>query len=207
MAYNYVEIKNFQGLFLQANTFSVPDGALEIASNVVIAQDGVIAKRRGNYTFHTPASSTLNNLFLYQSNLLALLNTRIDRISTTGVATTLTGETVALSARVGRSAEQNSNLYFTSDNGVMKLTAFNSAVFKSGIAPALDIRGKRKVFSTGNFLEVGNQVGYRVLFGTKDANNNLVLGAPSDFLYVTGVTANSGVRLEFSIPSEVSSNF
>jgi hypothetical protein len=205
MAYSYVEMKNFKGLYLQPNTFAVPDGALEIASNAVIAQDGVIAKRRGLYTFHTPASSTLNNLFLYQSNLLALLESRIDRISSSGVATTLTGETVAETGRTGRAAESNNNLYFTSNNGVMKLTAFDSSVSKSGIPPGLDLRGRIVTLAT-NYLVNGNQVGYRVVFGTRDANKNLLLGAPSDFLYLTNASgADRGVRVEFSVPTEVTS--
>ena len=205
MAYSYVEMKNFKGLYLQPNTFAVPDGALEIASNAVIAQDGVIAKRRGLYTFHTPASSTLNNLFLYQSNLLALLESRIDRISSVGAATTLGGETVSESGRTGRAAESNNNLYFTSNNGVMKLTSYDSAVSKSGIPPALDLRGQIKTYTT-NFLTNAKQVGYRVVFGQRDANKNLLLGAPSDFLYVFNTaSAPRGVRLEFSIPTEITS--
>lgn len=205
MAYSYVEMKNFKGLYLQPNTFAVPDGALEIASNMVVAQDGVLSARRGLYTFHTPASSSLNNLFLYQSNLLALLTNRIDRISSSGVATTLTGETVSESGRTGRAAEANNNLYFTSNNGVMKLTAYDSTVSKAGIPPALDLVGLRATF-TVNYLAAGNQVGYRVVFGTRDANKNLILGAPSDFFYFTNTAgAARGVRVEFSIPTEITS--
>ncbi len=205
MAYSYVEMKNFKGLYLQPNTFAVPDGALEIASNMVVAQDGVLASRRGLYTFHTPASSTLNNLFHYQSNLLALLTDRIDRISSSGVATTLTGETVSESGRTGRAAEANNNLYFTSNNGVMKLTAYDSAVSKAGIPAALDLSGLPTTF-TVNYLSAGNQVGYRVVFGIRDANKNLILGAPSDFFYFTNTSGVArGVRLEFSVPSEITS--
>jgi hypothetical protein len=205
MAYSYVEMKNFKGLYLQPNTFAVPDGALEIASNMVVAQDGVLASRRGLYTFHTPASSTLNNLFQYQSNLLALLENRIDRISTSGAAITLGGETVSESGRTGRATEANNNLYFTSNNGVMKLTAFDSVVSKAGIPPALDLVGLRSTF-TVNYLAAGNQVGYRVVFGIRDANKNLILGAPSDFFYITNTAgAARGVRVEFSIPTEITS--
>jgi hypothetical protein len=205
MAYSHVEIKNFSGLFLQPNTFNVPDGALEVCENAVIAQDQVISKRRGYRTFHTPSSGTLNNLFLYQNNLLALYNDKIVRLDSNGTGTNLSGETVAETGRTGRAAEQNNNLYFTSNNGVMKLTAYNSDVYKAGIPPALDLRGSLITLST-NILQDNYAVGYRVLFGIRDANKNLILGAPSDFLYVANTAgAARAVRLEFSVPTEITS--
>lgn len=53
----------------------------------------------------------------------------------------------------------------------------------------------------------GSQVGYRILFGIRDANNNIILGAPSQFQSVTnntGTTAN--VNVTFSIPSGITVN-
>ncbi len=184
MAYNHVELKNFVGLYLQRNSFSVPDGALEQANNCVVNLDGVISKRRGGYTFTSASAGTYNNLFLYQSNLLVAYNNKVRRIDTSGVETTLGGETVAITdPRVTRNSQANDNLYFTSDNGVMKLEAYNSNVFKAGIAPGLDLTGK---FSAANGpIDGDTQVGYRILFGRRDANKNLLLSAPSDILVLT----------------------
>jgi hypothetical protein len=204
LSYNHVEVKKFLGLFLRPNSFSIPDGAFEILNNCVIIEDDIIKKRSGFKTFNTPSSGTLNNLFLYQDNVLALYNSKIVRLSSLGVETLLTGETVALTD-TGRSQEQNNNLYFSSDNGVMKLTAYNSTVSKSGVAPALDLRGNLVTLSS-NFLTNGYQVGYRVLFGYKDSNSNVILGAPSDFFYISNTSgSDKGVRLEISVPSEVNS--
>lgn len=180
--YNHVEIKAFKGLYLNQNSFSVPDGALEQALNTVITKDDVIEKRKGFFTFLTPApGSVLNSLYTYQNVLMALYDSKIQWIDSSGTGTNLTGETVLLSGmRFGRFVDANSNLYFTTDNGIMKLEAFNSAVFKSGVPSGLDLRGK---FAAANGPIGGDkQVNYRVIFGRRDANNNLLLGAPSDIL-------------------------
>lgn len=204
MPANHVEIRNFLGLYLQPNTFQVPDGALEVASNCVISEDNVIKKRRGLFTFHSP-TGTLNNLFLYQSTLLALHNDKIRYLDSNGSATTNSGVAVSASTLTGRAAEQSNNLYFTTDNGVLKLTSYSSAVSIAGIPPALDLRGLI-VNVTGNWLANNNEVNYRVIFGLKDANNNLLLGAPSDVLTLSNTSgADRSTRLEFSLPDGVSS--
>lgn len=184
MAYNHVELRNFIGLYLEQNSFSVPEGALEIADNCVITYDGVITKRRGNFQFYDPVNDTLNNLFLYQSNLLDICTDKIQRLSSSGVATTLTGVAVAVAPpRVSRSAQANDNLYFTSDNGILKLTAFNSNVFYAGLPPALDLRGK--FAAADGPIRGDTQVAYRILFGIRDQNKNLILSVPSDILVLT----------------------
>lgn len=53
----------------------------------------------------------------------------------------------------------------------------------------------------------GSQVGYRILFGIRDANNNLIYGAPSQFASVTNNTGTtSNVSVSFSIPSGITVN-
>jgi hypothetical protein len=191
MAYQYPEIKRFLGLFAQANSFSLPEGAMEKALNVVINDDNVISKTRGFYDFFEPASGTLNELFLYQQHLIAVYQSKASYFTETGSSpnevgteTVLTGETVALSGgRRARATEQNGNLYFTSDNGVLKLDSFSGKVFKAGAPAALDVRG--------NFLPLNGpiagetQIALRVLFGRRDENQNLIVGAPSDILILT----------------------
>lgn len=57
MAYSYPEIRTFSGLFLQQNSFDVPDGAMEVAENVVIQNDNQISKLFGFYTYYTAAAT------------------------------------------------------------------------------------------------------------------------------------------------------
>lgn len=44
MSYQHPEIKKFRGLYLQANSFDLPDGCLEDCNNAVISKDGIISK-------------------------------------------------------------------------------------------------------------------------------------------------------------------
>jgi hypothetical protein len=194
MAYQYPEIRSFKGLFVQANSFTVPDGAMEEAENVVIVQDNTITKLRGRYEYFDAALSTLNNLFTFQSKLLALFATKISYFTDagtspnfTGSETVLTGETVAVTApRVGRSSEANGNLYFTTDNGVLKLEAYNSVVRTAGVPPGLDIQGT--FLQQNGAFPGGTAAAYRVLFGRRDNNQNLLLSAPGDSVTLTNAT-------------------
>jgi hypothetical protein len=200
--YQFPEIKNFQGLFLQQNSFTVPDGYLEEAANAVVSKDGILTKRRGYYQYYDPNSGTLNKLFNYQNKLLASYENAMayytdtgSSPNETGTQTTLTGETVAItSPRVSRGLQANENLYFTTDNGPLKLTAYNSTISPTGAPPGLDLSAKFINGAQATWFEGGNIVGYRVVFGYKDANANLILGAPSDIAtivntQVTGVSA------------------
>lgn len=205
----FPEIRNFKGLYLQTNSFDVPDGALEQAQNVVVAKDGIITKRRGFYTYFDPSSGTLNRLFFYQNILLAAYAAKMSYYTDTGSSpnetgseTNLTGETVSITApRVSRSFQSNDNLYFTTDNGVLKITAYNSAISKTGAPQGLDLVARfingssatwfAPVTESGNF--VSTTVGYRVVFGYRDANDNLILGSPSDIATITNTAVNNVV--------------
>lgn len=220
MSYEHPEIKAFKGLYVQANSFSVPDGALEVADNVVISQDGVITKRRGFSVFSQP-SGTFNTLFFYQGVLIALYNNHIVWVDTSGVQTTdtpYTGVSVLLSGgRVGRSVQANSNLYFTTDNGILKLEAYNGTVYSAGTPPALDLRARFLPLngpigdgsSTGTTIG-STEVGWRVTFGRLDSNGNLLESAPSDISGLTlsqlsGSVSGSGTTVTYTATSPLPS--
>ncbi len=195
MSYSYPEIKKFAGLYLQANSLTVPDGALEVADNMVVKSDDIASKVRGNYRYFQPSGHVLNKLFNYQDKLISVSNNRASYYANTGTApnqtgsaTNLTGETVSITGgRVSRSAQGNGNLYFTSDNGVMKIEAYNSEVFQAGTPPGLDLNAS--LLGLNGPIGGDTQVGYRVVFGRRDANDNLILGAPSDtFILVSAPT-------------------
>ncbi len=191
MTYSYPEIKAFRGLFAQPNTFTLPDGAMEQASNVVINDDNILQKIRGFYSYYPSGASTLNSLFTYQSRLMGVFNDKIVYFSdlgsepnTIGTATALLGHPVSItSPLVSRSVEQNGNLYFTSDTGVLKLDAYNGTVFQAGTAGGLDCRGS--FLPLNGPIPGDSQIAYRVCFGREDVNGNLILGAPSDIVPLT----------------------
>lgn len=191
MTYSYPEIKSFRGLFAQPNTFALPDGAMEQANNVVINDDNILQKIRGFYSYFPSGASLLNSLFTYQSRLIGVFNDKAVYFSdagsepnTTGTGTTLSGHPVGItSPLVSRSVEQNGNLYFTSDTGVLKLDAYNGTVFQAGTAGGLDCRGS--FLPQNGPIPGDSQIAYRVCFGREDTNGNLILGAPSDIIPLT----------------------
>lgn len=104
-----------------------------------------------------------------------------------------------------RFAQANGNLYTTTDNGVVKLANIDSPLIQAGCPQGLDLAVYYKVGTTSSLLQpldlvsspvdpsvgppidpgtnpnqyTSQQVTYRILFGYKDLNNNLILGAPS----------------------------
>lgn len=193
MPVDFPEIKKFLGIFAQRNTFDVPEGAMEIANNVVISDDDTITKRRGFYKYYEAGADVLNALFSYQNYLIAAFSDAVAYFTgtgtypnETGARTTLTGATVAIGpTRISRSVEQSGNLYFTSDLGTMKLDTYNGLVFASGAPPGQDLRGQ--FLPENGPLPADSEIGYRILFGRRDANTNLIIGAPSDILVLSNV--------------------
>lgn len=191
MPYQYPEIRKFLGLFAQQNSFDMPDGAMERAMNIVINDDNVVTKLRGFYQYFAPGSGTLKSLTTYQNKLLSIYADKICHYADTGVSpnetgseTALTGSAVAVTgSRVPQFAESNGNLFFTTDSGVKVIDSYNGKVFDAGAPAGLDINA--------NFLAVtgpitgDSSVAYRCVFGRRDANGNLILGAPSDILVVS----------------------
>lgn len=196
MPYSYPEIKNFKGLYLQANSMTVPDGALEQANNAVIAKDGIVSKMRGSYQYLSGGSDTLKSTVVYKSTLFGIYTTKISRLADTGsspnktgIATPLSG-TIAIGAnRYPRTLEENNNLYVTTDNGVVKLDSTTATVRLAGAAPALDLRGRMLPLAGGILGD--NQYGWRICFGLRDANNNLILSTPSDTLVLVNAKVSA----------------
>jgi len=188
MPYQYPEIRKFLGLFAQQNSFDMPDGAMERAMNIVINDDNVVTKLRGFYQYFSPGSGTIKALTTYQNRLISVYADKIAYYTDTGLSpneigteTALTGSAVAVTgSRVPQFAESNGNLFFTTDSGVKVIDAYNGKVFDAGAPAGLDINGNFLALTgpiTGN-----SSVAYRCLFGRRDANGNLIVGAPSDIL-------------------------
>jgi hypothetical protein len=98
--------------------------------------------------------------------------------------------------------EANRNLYFTTDEGVKKIDALGSAVVNAGGIKALD--GSAALTGSSGFMATNTSVAYRVVWGIKDANENLILGAPSQRILVSNASGGSrDVDLSFTIPDGV----
>ncbi len=84
----------------------------------------------------------------------------------------------------------NSNFYFTSDTGTKKLDTTSSYITEIGAPKALDIDLDLVDSTTSPIMPQNSQVGYRILWGYKDANQNLILGAPSNRSVVALTTSS-----------------
>jgi hypothetical protein len=123
--------------------------------------------------------------------------------------TVQTGASVSVTSSgvvVSRAVASNKNLYFTTDNGVLKLEREDLPVLEAGIPPGLDLQGELGQDSsganTGPILPNG-QVAYRILFGRRDANNNLILGAPSEAIVLRNNVISLTSGLSYDNPSNV----
>lgn len=111
-----------------------------------------------------------------------------------------------------KSIELNSNLYFTTDSGIKKVSKLDPyAISAAGGVPALNIDLALDFSGSGGFF--GSQttdveVAYRIVWGTKDANNNLILGRVSERAVITNYTRqNANVTLTVPVPQGIDTNY
>lgn len=200
------------GLHTDANPLgSVPEGALLVAKNIVIDKQDVAETRRGfklfGSSFTLSGSDKINCLFAYKDRKLAHYGSKLCYDSTgAGVWSDYAGSYSAPSgANRIRSAQANKNFYFTTSTGVKKLSAIAGSVGSAGTEKALG--GSASTTGASGFLANSEQVAYRVVWGIEDANENEVLGAPSQRIIAGN---NSGgtrdVSLTFLIPSTITTS-
>lgn len=105
-----------------------------------------------------------------------------------------------------RSVTANQNFYFVSNTGVKKLDSLNSLIKSSGGIKAID--GEASVTGSSGFMLNNTQVAYRVIWGYIDANNNQILGVPSE--RITAINASGGsrdVELTIYIPEGITEDY
>jgi hypothetical protein len=185
------------------------DGSLNEASNIVIDQEGIFSPRRGFSKLNGSLPNPARNLLPYDAGLLAYAydtsSYKIFKFSeSAGTFTAYTGFTS--SNPYVRSSESNGNLYVTGSTGVYKLDDINEAIVEAGVPEALG--GYGEVTGSAGFMPTNSVVAYRVVWGYKDANNNLVLGAPSNRIIVSNTSGGDrDVSLSFFVPQEITTDF
>ena len=194
------------GLNFSPNQLEVAPGSLVEASNIIIRRDDVIESRRGFALYGTAlgtSSDRCKQLLTYKNKLIRHFSNRLqfeNGLNNSGVTSffdfneIVSGSPVTATieeARSGlrmRAIEANSNLYFTSSEGIRKISAKSSDAFaasnitKAGGVKALDAEAylNSTIGDQSSFLPADAGVAYKIVWGTKDANNNLILGTPSD---------------------------
>jgi hypothetical protein len=192
------------GLHSSPNPYSeVPQGALIRADNIVIDQNSVAEPRRGFDVLAGSTTANVNRLFFYQDVLFA--HNGISLLRYANGAWVSNGALTAPPGAKVRDSQSNSNLFLTTSTGIKKLDVPTGALGSSGVAKAIDLSATLQ--NVSNWLAANDLVAYRVVWGIKDSNNNLILGVPSQREVIT----NSGgsprsVLLNVTIPDTITAN-
>lgn len=199
-----------KGLYTNPNEFSsVPDGSLLLANNCVITADNIIESRRGHDRVYTLplADDRFSRLEVFQDVLVATWSDGKvgyrNGSSFTALSGTYEDPDSTLARRRFLLAE--SCLFFTTSAGVYKLDAYNGTPTLAGMVKGLDL----SLATSGltGFLSNNNQVAYRVVWGRRDDQNNLILGAPSGRAVIINSSGGSrDVAVTFTIPSGVTAD-
>lgn len=197
-----------KGLFTHPNELgTVPEGALLQAKNCVIDKEDILENRRGSIKYGIALANVPSSLFTYRDHLIAHHGTKLSYDSDgLGTWADYTGTFSAPTSRKIRSFESNQNFYFTTSEGMKKIDSLTSTPISSGAPKALDGTATLNA-AVGGFLADGNCVAYRVVWGIKDLNENLILGAPSQRFWVSNASGNlKNIDLEFTIPDGITVN-
>jgi hypothetical protein len=209
-----------KGLYSYPNSLSaIPDGALLEASNVVIDRDEVVEPRRG-FTFYGNSfgapSTRAKQMMIYRNRILRhyTSNVQVDSNGnglftlmddqTGGVASVLEPQT---NIRI-KYVEANGNLYFTSTQGIRKISCLDPDTIASkqitlaGGVKALD--GQATLNPTPGWFTGDSIVAYRIVWGIKDENTNVILGSPSERIIIENPGQNLLVKDYNKLVSDLS---
>jgi hypothetical protein len=195
-----------KGLYLTGSDLSAPDGALAQADDVVISREGVVETRRG---MEVRAEKALARLFGFKEAIVGHDGTStLSRSSDQGATWTDYGAAVTPpSGYPVRAVEAASSLFVTDQVRPKRLDSLTATPEETGVPGALDVELTLSSAGSPTAMPTDTQLAYRVVFGKKDANQRLLLGAPSS----RGVIANTAgatrdVTVAFSLPRGLDSS-
>ena len=195
------------GLYTFLSELQAPEGSLVKADNVNIDEMGVITPRRGfgDYSELPDSQERVKQILNYKKRIIKHYNGFLQYDDGQGNFTsyTQTINEVEPGFRI-KSEEVNGNLYFTSSDGIKKLSANTSdqlsqiEINDAGVAKAVDLSVK-VVPSTIGFLPPQSKVGYKILYGYKDNNNVLILGSPTSITIATNNSNKTVIPEQFEL--------
>lgn len=205
------------GLITDPNTFSeVPEGlTLARASNVVLDKDSIMSSRRGFAQYGVPTATPtaqITSMFDFKDTIIVadvLGNLSYDANNNGSTWTQYTGTFLPPSGvsndRIN-SFQANKNLFFTTSEGVFKLEAPTATPRQAGVSAGLG--GSGVTTGAAGFMATSTNVAYRIVWGYRDLNENLVLGAPSDRIVVPNTSGGErNVAVTFFIPQDINSTY
>lgn len=193
------------------NLSAVPEGGCEVADNVEFDTKDTAEPERGYeaLAYDFPISTDrANRLVVYQGKLIAHHGASSVSWYDSTSGWQLLSNTIsppATGVRL-RFFQANNNLYMTTSNGIYKMDAYNVVPFPAGSPKALDTQAALN--AGGAMLPNNTACAYRILWGYRDLNNNVIRGAPSQRAVVTNTSGGArDVDLTFSIPDDVTTAF
>ena len=199
-----------RGIVSSPNELTKPDGAADILDNCVIDFDNTVQSRRGFGEFGNKIDddSVAKQLMTYKGRILRHFTNKLSFDSTgNGSFLNFSGSYSELVDRLRiKYFEINSNLYFTTNEGIKKISAKSADDFttdtgfitNAGAVKALGIEGAITPSAAG-FLPAQSKVAYKVLWAKKDANGNIIRGVPSSRFVVTNTSKDINAGEEFTI--------
>ncbi len=199
-----------RGLITQPSELTRPDGAMEVLDNCVIDSDNTVEQRRGFAEFGaaTPDDELIKQLMVYKGRILRHYANKIAFDSDgNGAFVEFDGVYMELTTKLRiKYLESNGNLYFTTTEGIKKISAITASEFTSapnyitnaGGVKAIGLEARIKPEESG-WLPAQSKVGYKVLWAIKDVNNNLIQGVPSSRVVVSNTSQDVNVGERFSL--------
>ncbi len=190
------------GLNTNSNTEVLPDGALVNISNINL--DRKLATGRRGFSRHSTKSGIVK-LTEYQDKLIAHTSSDVLSYYNSGWNDYTGTFTAPLTTQRMNFAGANQNLYFTTSTGIKMIDSYSATPSNAGMPKGLDL--SYTLTGSSGFLTDSTQVAYRVVWGTRDANNNLYLGAPSQRNFVSNSAGGTrNVILTITIPSGITTS-
>lgn len=189
---------------------SVPEGAFSSGQNFIIDRDDTVETRRGQKQYGTTLSAAFSAMYNFNTTLMGWDGTNFWYDSDgAGTWVSLSGAYAAPSGTYRiKGVEASGNMYFGTSTGIVGLTAPTSTLYAAGVPFPLDSSASLTSV-VGGFFGVGQTIGYRMVLGYTDTNNNLHISAPSQRLVVSNPAAGSAstVTLTWYIPPSMPSGY
>jgi hypothetical protein len=186
------------GLNTNPNQLDLPEGSLIEAHNVIIDRENVIEPRRGFRIYGESFGSTTdrakqmweykNRIIRHYSNKLEFQNGTLNDGTVNFDEFAGTYSEAEAGLRI-KHVDSSGNSYFTTSDGIKKISAKLSSdlrttsgfIKSAGGLKAVDFKSELVITANDQsaFLPQDSAVAYRVLWLTRDANDNLIRGAPS----------------------------
>jgi hypothetical protein len=204
-----------KGLYTNPSQYgaNVPEGAVNVANNIVLDRESYAQTRRGFHRYGTSlgVGNSVKEILQFANDMIVhtdngnLYYDSDQKGTWVQYPGTYSSPSTDQGSRI-RAGQSNSNFYFLTSNGAYKLDTLTSTPVKAGAPKGLG--GEGVITGTTGFMSANSNVAYRIVWGYIDANNNEILGAPSERIIVSNNTANTvNVTLTFQIPNGVTTNW